>query len=73
MAGTVENVTDENYEEFKGAQATVVAYGIAACEPCAAYDPILAEVARKLPNRSRRKSQDARAGPVPGNQKTAPV
>ena len=49
MAGTVENVTDENYEELKGAQATVVAYGIAACEPCAAYDPILEEVARKLP------------------------
>ena len=38
MAGTVENVTDDNYEELKGAQATVVAYGIAACEPCAAYD-----------------------------------
>lgn len=50
MAGTVENVTDENYEELKEAQATVVAYGIASCEPCAAYDPILAEVARKLPD-----------------------
>lgn len=49
MAGTVENVTDENYEELKAAQATVVAYGIAACEPCAAYDPILEEVARKRP------------------------
>ncbi len=49
VAGTVENVTDENYEEFKGAEATVVAYGIASCEPCAAYDPILAAVARKLP------------------------
>ncbi len=50
MAGTVENVTDENYEEFKAAQATVIAYGIASCEPCAAYDPILAEVAGKLPD-----------------------
>ena len=49
MAGTVENVTDENYEELKGAQATVVAYGIAACEPCAAYDPILEEVAANCP------------------------
>lgn len=49
MAETVENVTDENYEELKAAQATVVAYGIAACEPCEAYDPILAAVARKLP------------------------
>ncbi len=49
MAGTVENVTDENYEEITGAQATVVAYGIATCEPCAAYDPILEAVARTLP------------------------
>ena len=50
MAGTVEDVTDDNYKAFKDAQATVVAYGIAACEPCAAYDPVLAEVARKLPS-----------------------
>ncbi len=49
MAGIVENVTDENYEELKAAQATVMAYGIAACEPCAAYDPILEAVARKFP------------------------
>lgn len=49
MSGIVENVTDENYEEFKGASATVVAYGIASCEPCAAYDPILAGVAEKFP------------------------
>lgn len=49
MARTVEDVTNDNYEELKGAQATVVAYGIASCEPCAAYDPILAKVAQKLP------------------------
>ncbi len=49
MTGTVENVTDENYEELTGGEATVVAYGIATCEPCVAYDPILEEVARKLP------------------------
>ncbi len=45
MAGTVENVTDENYEEFKQASASVVAYGIASCDPCQAYDPILEETA----------------------------
>ncbi len=49
MAGIVENVTDENYGELKGAEAVVIAYGIAACEPCAAYDPILEAVAQKLP------------------------
>ncbi len=41
MSGTVENVNDENYAEFTQAQAAVVAYGIATCEPCKAYDPIL--------------------------------
>ncbi len=50
MAGTVEDVTDENYEAFKNARATVVVYGIASCEPCAAYDPIVADVARKFPH-----------------------
>ena len=47
MPGTVENVTDENYEEFKSAPAAVVAYGIASCDPCQAYDPILEETAAK--------------------------
>ena len=47
MLGTVENVTDENYEEFKLAPAAVVAYGIASCDPCQAYDPILEETAAK--------------------------
>jgi thiol-disulfide isomerase/thioredoxin len=41
MSGIVENVNDENYSEFTQAPAAVVAYGIAACEPCKAYDPIL--------------------------------
>ncbi len=41
MAGIVENVNDENYAEFLQAPAAVVAYGIATCEPCKAYDPVL--------------------------------
>ena len=45
MAGTVEDVTDENYEQFKQASASIVAYGIASCDPCQAYDPILEETA----------------------------
>lgn len=50
MGGSVENVTDENYEEVTASSAAVVAYGIASCEPCAAYDPVLAGVAEKLPH-----------------------
>ena len=49
MAGTVEDVSDENYEAITQADAAVVAYGIASCEPCAAYDPVLAEIAAKFP------------------------
>jgi len=48
MAGTVEDVSDENYEQFKQAPAAVVAYGIASCEPCKTYDPILEETAAKF-------------------------
>jgi len=48
MTGTVEDVSDENYEQFKQAPAAVVAYGIASCEPCTAYDPILQETAAKF-------------------------
>ena len=48
MPGTVENVTDENYEELKKGPASVVAYGIASCEPCQAYDPVLEEIAEKF-------------------------
>lgn len=48
MAGSVEDVSDENYEEFVQAPAAVVAYGIASCEPCNAYDPILQETAARF-------------------------
>lgn len=47
MSGIVENVNDENYADFTQAPAAVVAYGIAACEPCMAYDPILEQVAKE--------------------------
>ena len=50
MAGTVEDVRDENYQEFTGASASIVAYGLATCEPCKIYDPILEEVAAKFPD-----------------------
>jgi thioredoxin reductase (NADPH) len=50
MAGTVEDVNDTNYEEFKQAPAAVVAYGIASCEPCNQYDPILEQTASRFPN-----------------------
>ena len=46
MSGIVENVNDENYADFTQAPAAIVVYGIAACEPCKAYDPIL-EVSAK--------------------------
>jgi thiol-disulfide isomerase/thioredoxin len=49
MAGTVEDISDQNYEEFTGSPASVVAYGIASCEPCNAYDPILEEMAARYP------------------------
>jgi hypothetical protein len=49
MSGAVEDVSDANYEEFRQAPAAVVAYGIASCEPCNEYDPILASVAGRFP------------------------
>lgn len=49
MAGIVEDVSDANYEEFLNAPAAVVAYGIASCEPCAQYDPILEQTAAQFP------------------------
>lgn len=48
MGGTVEEVSDQNYEEFKQAPAAVVAYGIASCEPCNAYDPVLEDIAARF-------------------------
>ena len=47
MSGIVEDVNDDNYEVFTQAPAAVVAYGIATCDPCKAYDPILAETAQR--------------------------
>ena len=47
MAGTVINVSDENYEEIVQSPAAMVAYGIGSCQPCAEYDPILESVAAK--------------------------
>jgi thiol-disulfide isomerase/thioredoxin len=50
MAGTVEDVSDQNYKTFTEAPAALVAYGLATCEPCKAYDPILEEAAAKFPH-----------------------
>lgn len=49
MAGTVEDVSDANYKEFTDAPASIVAYGLATCEPCKQFDPILEETAAKFP------------------------
>ena len=50
MSGIVEDVSDENYDGFTQASAAVVVYGIATCEPCKAYDPILADIAPQYQN-----------------------
>ena len=50
MSGIVEDVSDANYREFTDAPASIVAYGLATCEPCKAYDPVLEETAAKFPN-----------------------
>jgi thiol-disulfide isomerase/thioredoxin len=50
MGGTVEEISDTNYDEFTNAPAAVVAYGIASCEPCNAYDPILEATAARFTN-----------------------
>lgn len=49
MAGTVEDVSDDNYKAFTNASAALVAYGLATCEPCKEYDPVLEEMAAKFP------------------------
>jgi len=49
MPGTVEDVRDENYKDFTGATAAIVVYGLATCEPCKTYDPILDTIAAKFP------------------------
>ena len=49
MSGIVEDVSDANYKEFTDSPGAVVAYGLATCEPCKAYDPILEATAAKFP------------------------
>lgn len=44
------DVSDENYKEFTDSSGAVVAYGLATCEPCQAYDPILENIAAKFPS-----------------------
>jgi thiol-disulfide isomerase/thioredoxin len=50
MSGTVLDVSDNNYKEFTDSTGAVVAYGLATCEPCKIYDPILEEIAAKFPD-----------------------
>jgi thiol-disulfide isomerase/thioredoxin len=49
MAGTVDDISDENYASVIASPAAVVAYGISACEACNALDPVLAEAAQRYP------------------------
>jgi thioredoxin reductase (NADPH) len=49
MPGIVLDVSDANYKEFTDSTGAVVAYGLATCEPCKTYDPILEETAAKFP------------------------
>ena len=44
------DVSDANYKEFTDSPGAVVAYGLATCEPCKTYDPILEEIAAKFPD-----------------------
>ena len=46
--GTVEDVSDANYKDFTDSPASVVSYGLATCEPCKAFDPILEATAAKF-------------------------
>jgi thiol-disulfide isomerase/thioredoxin len=50
MSGTVQDVSDANYKEFTDSPGAIVAYGLATCEPCKAYDPILEATAAKFPD-----------------------
>jgi thioredoxin reductase (NADPH) len=47
---TVLDVRDENYKEFTDSAGAVVAYGLATCEPCNTYDPILEATAAQFPS-----------------------
>ncbi|MDR4494674.1 MAG: thioredoxin family protein [Nitrospirales bacterium] len=46
----LEDVSDENYEGFTQSNAAVVAYGLATCEPCKEYDPIVEEASEQFKN-----------------------
>lgn len=46
---TVLDVSDANYQEFTDSDGAVVAYGLATCEPCKEYDPILEAIAAQFP------------------------
>lgn len=48
MAGTVEDVSDANYKDFTDAEAAIVSYGLATCDPCTAFAPIFEEAAAKF-------------------------
>jgi hypothetical protein len=45
----VTGVTDQNYDLFLAASASVVVFGIASCVPCAEFDPILQQAAERYP------------------------
>ncbi|HXV68989.1 MAG TPA: thioredoxin family protein [Nitrospira sp.] len=49
MPGTVEDVSDANYRDFTDASASVIVYGLATCEPCKTFDPILEATAARFP------------------------
>jgi thiol-disulfide isomerase/thioredoxin len=49
MPGTVEDVSDTNYRDFTDASASVIVYGLATCEPCKTFDPILEATAARFP------------------------
>ena len=49
MSGIVEDVSDANYKEFTDSSGAVVAYGLATCDPCRIYDPVLEETASRVP------------------------
>jgi thiol-disulfide isomerase/thioredoxin len=46
---TLLDVSDANYKEFTDSPGAVVAYGLATCDLCKTYDPILEEAAAKFP------------------------
>ena len=68
MSGTVLDVSDTNYKEFTDSAGAVVAYGLATCEPCKTYDPILEDIAAKFPEIKVGKAKMHVPWPLPRNQ-----